>query len=213
MDLNHVVAAEVVLSPHALQEPAPTEDDPRARSQGGEQLELQRGEGHLFPQKAHLAPGEVYGQPSETQRRVFFHGTFTMDRRDGPGLVFIGAGVGITPLISMLRTMADRRGTRPCWLFFDNREWEGFAFREEIEDLKGRLNLKVAHVLSRPPEGWEGEEGRVGAAVLARHLPERYGRLQHFIRGPDPMMDAAEEALSRLGVPGRRVHSERFAMV
>ena len=81
------------------------------------------------------------------------HGAFTIDRHDGPGFVFIGAGVGITPLMSMLRTMADRSDPRPCYLFFGNREWEGVAFREEIEELKGRLNLEVMHVLSRPPEG------------------------------------------------------------
>ena len=141
------------------------------------------------------------------------HGAFTMDRHDGPGFVFIGAGVGITPLMSMLRTMADRNDLRPCYLFFGNRKWEGVAFREKIEELKGRLNLEVVHVLSRPPEGWEGEEGRIEAAVLARHLPERYKRLQYFVCGPDQMMDAAEDALVHLGVPNRRVHSERFGMV
>ena len=141
------------------------------------------------------------------------HGAFTMDRHDGPGFVFIGAGVGITPLMSMLRTMADRNDLRPCYLFFGNREWESVAFREEIEELKSRLNLEVVHVLSRPPEGWEGDKGRIGAAVLARHLPKRYQRLQYFICGSDSMMDATEDALVHLGVPKRRVHSERFGMV
>jgi predicted ferric reductase len=141
------------------------------------------------------------------------HGAFTMDRHDGPGFVFIGAGVGITPLVSMLRTIADRSDPRPCYLFFGNREWEGVAFREEIEELKSRLNLEVMHVLSRPPEGWEGNEGRIDAAVLKSHLPGRYQRLQYFICGSDSMMDATEDALVHLGVPKRRIHSERFGMV
>lgn len=141
------------------------------------------------------------------------HGAFSMDRYDGPGFVFIGAGVGITPLLSMIRTMADRNDLRPCYLFFGNREWESVAFREEIEDLGNKLNLEVVHVLSRPPEGWEGEEGRIGEAVLARHLPARYQNLQYFICGPEPLMDAAEDALAELGVPKRRIHSERFVMV
>jgi ferredoxin-NADP reductase len=76
-----------------------------------------------------------------------------VDRYNGPG--FIGAGVGITPLMNMLRTMADRGDPRPCYLFFGNREWEGAAFREEIEELKGRLDLEVVHVLSRPRDGRE----------------------------------------------------------
>ena len=154
-----------------------------------------------------------YLKPGATAYLDGPHGAFTMDRHDGPGFVFIGAGVGITPLMSMLRTMADRNGLRPCYLFFGNREWEGVAFREEIEELKGRLNLEVVHVLSRPPEGWEGDKGRIGAAVLARHLPERCQHLQYFICGSDSMMDATEDALVHLGVPKRRVHSERFGMV
>jgi predicted ferric reductase len=141
------------------------------------------------------------------------HGAFTMDRHDGPGFVFVGAGVGITPLMSMLRTMADRNDPRPCYLFFGNREWEVVPFREEIEELRSKLDLKVVHVLSRPSESWKGERGRIGAEVLARHLPEQYGSLQYFICGPDSLMDAAEDALVRLGVPRRKVHSERFVMV
>jgi predicted ferric reductase len=154
-----------------------------------------------------------YLKPGATAYLDGPHGAFTIDRHDGPGFVFIGAGVGITPLMSMLRTMADRNDPRPCYLFFGNREWEGIAFREEIEELKGRLNLEVMHVLSRPPEGWEGDEGRINAAVLARHLPELYRRLQYFICGSDPMMDATEDALVHLGVPKRKIHSERFGMV
>lgn len=157
-----------------------------------------------------------YLKPGATAYLDGPHGAFTTDRHDSaPGFVFIGAGVGITPLMSMLRTMADRNDLRPCYLFFGNREWESVAFREEIEELKGRLNLEVVHILSRPTEGWDGEEGRIEAAVLARHLPEQrsYKRLQYFICGPDQMMDTTEEALVHLKVPKSRVHSERFDMV
>ena len=154
-----------------------------------------------------------YLKPGATAYLDGPHGAFTIDRHYGPGFVFIGAGVGITPLMSMLRTMTDRSDPRPCYLFFGNREWEGVAFCEEIEELKGKLNLEVVHVLSRPPEGWEGEDGRIDAAELGRHLPERYQRLQYFICGSDSMMEDTEDALVRLGVPKRRVHSERFGMV
>ena len=149
------------------------------------------------------------------------HGAFTIDRHEGPGFVFIGAGVGVTPLMSMLRTLADRGDVRPCYLFLGNRNQENITFREEIEGLKSKLNLEVVHVLSRPEEGWEGEKGRIDASVLSRgltggehrHLPQRCRRLVYFICGPDAMMDATEDALTRLGVPAERVHTERFGMV
>ena len=69
------------------------------------------------------------------------------------------------------------------------------------------------HVLERPPTDWAGESGYVTADMLSRHLPPGYRRSQCFICGPDPMMDAAEAALVRLGVPLERVHTERFDMV
>ena len=64
-----------------------------------------------------------------------------------------------------------------------------------------------------PPAEWTGETGFVRAELLARHLPAGYRRFQFFICGPAPMMDATERALSELGVPEARIHTERFDMV
>jgi predicted ferric reductase len=140
------------------------------------------------------------------------HGAFSIDQDEGPGFGLIAGGVGIAGLISMLRTMADRRDVRPVLLFYGNREWDDVAFRDDLERLKERLDLTLVHVLEHPPDGWEGETGYVTAEVLARHLPEGHRRFQYFICGPDPMMDAAEAALVQLGVPAERVHTERFDM-
>jgi predicted ferric reductase len=141
------------------------------------------------------------------------HGAFCMDRHEGPGFVFIGAGVGVTPPMSMLRTLADREDTRPCYLFLGNRDQDSITFREYIEGLESRLNLEVVHVLSQPGEGWQGEKGHLDAAVLDRHLPARRERLQYFICGPERMMVTAEGALSKLGIHGEHVYSERFGIV
>ena len=141
------------------------------------------------------------------------HGVFSMDQDEGPGFGFIAGGVGIAGLLSMLRTMADRDDVRPAILVYANGDWDGVAFRDELERLEARLNLTVVHVLERPPANWAGEVGFVTAEVLSRHLPRGYQRFQFFICGPAPMMDAVERALVELGVPGERVHTERFDMV
>jgi predicted ferric reductase len=141
------------------------------------------------------------------------HGVFSIDQDEGPGFGLLAGGVGIAGLISMLRTMADRHDARPVLLFYANREWDGVAFREELERLKDRLTLTVVHVLEHAPDDWPGETGYLTADVLARHLPPGHRRFQFFICGPDPMMDAAEAALIELGVPPERVHTERFDMV
>jgi predicted ferric reductase len=141
------------------------------------------------------------------------HGVFSMDQDEGPGFGFIAGGVGLTGLLSMLRTMADRDDVRPAVLVYANRDWEGVAFRDELERLEGRPNITVVHVLEQPPADWTGESGYVSAELLSRHLPRGYRRFQFFICGPAPMMDAAETALIELGVPAERVHTERFDMV
>jgi 3-phenylpropionate/trans-cinnamate dioxygenase ferredoxin reductase subunit len=169
------------------------------------------------------ALGDFTGQIGEVRpgERVYLdgpHGAFTTDRHDhAAGFVFIAGGVGITPIMSILRTLADRGDCRPLALIYANRDWEGVTFREEIEALRttGRLDLRVVYVLERPPEGWDGERGFVTAEVLHRHLPrsERRNVYEVFMCGPQPMMDAVERALIGLGVDMGDIHTERFNLV
>lgn len=141
------------------------------------------------------------------------HGVFSVDRFEGPGFCFVAGGVGITPVMSMLRTLADRGDRRPLVLFLGARDREAITFREELEELTDRLDLTFVPVLEAPAPPWDGERGFITADVLRRHLPTRLDRLQYFVCGPDPMMDALEAALVTLGVPADRIHTERFGWV
>ncbi|MFB4316109.1 ferric reductase-like transmembrane domain-containing protein [Actinomadura sp. 21ATH] len=141
------------------------------------------------------------------------HGVFTPDRNEGPGFVLIAGGVGIGPVISMLRTFADRGDRRPCVLFYASRTLEDTTFLEEVCALEERLDLTLVLVLEDPPQDWTGERGRVDGALLRRWLPERHRRMQFFICGPPPMLDAMESALAGAGVPAAQVHTERFVFV
>jgi predicted ferric reductase len=71
----------------------------------------------------------------------------------------------------------------------------------------------VVHVLSSPPEGWEGESGYVDAELLERHIPSDWTLPDYFLCGPPPMMDAVEEELRRRGVALSQVHIEVFNLV
>jgi predicted ferric reductase len=71
------------------------------------------------------------------------HGVFSMDRHpDTQKLIFIAGGIDITPIMSMLRSMADRHDQRPVKLFYNNRDWNSLTFREEIADLKKNLTCR-----------------------------------------------------------------------
>jgi predicted ferric reductase len=127
--------------------------------------------------------------------------------------VLIAGGVGVTPMMSMLRTLADRNDPRPAILLYGSKDWESITFREELEDLKARLNLTVVHVLRDPPANWTGEKGFINPEVFKRHIPQPYVDHEYFICGPTKLMDIIEEALSDLNVPISKYHSERYSFV
>lgn len=141
------------------------------------------------------------------------YGSMSIDAfPDVDGYVFVAGGIGVAPCLSMLRTLADRGDRRPHLVVYGTADWERTPFREDLAALQGRLDLRVVHVLERPPAGWTGEQGYVTEALLDRWLP-RAGRHGHFVCGPGPMMDAVEVALRRLGVPLSDLHAERFDLV
>jgi predicted ferric reductase len=149
-------------------------------------------------------------------RRVYLdgpYGAFTIDRNPADMHVLIAGGVGITPMVSIIRTLADRGDQRPVILLYGSKDWESITFREELEALKARLDLTVVHVLVHPPADWTGEQGFINAEVFKRHLPPPYAAHEYFICGPDVMMDAIEKALSELDVPLSKYHSERYSFV
>lgn len=142
------------------------------------------------------------------------YGTFGVDQYpQAPGYVFVAGGVGIAPIMSMLRTLADRGERRPLVLFYGNRVWDRVAFREELEALSEKLNLRVVHTLIEPPADWQGERGFVTREVLERNLPPNRAELEYFMCGPTPMTRGVERSLAELDVPAARVHSEIFDWV
>lgn len=145
------------------------------------------------------------------------YGTFSIDPYpDAPGHVFVAGGIGIAPVLSMLRTLADRADGRPLLLLYANRAWDDVAFREELDALAQRLALRVVHVLEQPPAGWTGEQGWITRELLTRYLPgsvvDRSSR-EYFICGPQALAEGVQRSLATLGVPAARVHSELFEWV
>jgi predicted ferric reductase len=146
-------------------------------------------------------------------QKVYVEGPFgalSADRHAHADLfVFIAGGIGITPMMSHLRTLADRGDHRPLVLIYGGQDLDGLTFRDEIDLMVSRLRLNVVYVLAAPPAGWTGEKGFVSEELLRRYLP-REGKYECFICGPPPMIDAVEQSLHRIGVPMGDYHSERF---
>jgi predicted ferric reductase len=143
------------------------------------------------------------------------HGAFTLDLRRCTGLVMIAGGVGITPMMSMLRTLAHRRDRRPHRLVVVARTLDDLLFRAELSELQQRLDLTVIELLRAPPPSWTGASGAVDEELLTALLPGAFRRnqLDYYLCGPPAMVIDVLTVLDGLDVPLPRIHTEQFDLV
>ena len=129
-------------------------------------------------------------------------GTFCPGSLDGEFLLF-AAGSGITPVISILKSvLAAGRGR--VVLVYANRDEQSVIFSTELRALAASADgrLVVLHWL----DSLQGTPAAAGIAALARP----YAGWEPYICGPDPYLTVVRTALGQLGVPSKRVRTERF---
>jgi ring-1,2-phenylacetyl-CoA epoxidase subunit PaaE len=141
-------------------------------------------------------------------------GTFTADLSVPGDHVFVVAGSGITPALSLAGSVL-RDGKSTVTVFYGNRRTNTVMFADELADLKDRYGtrLQLVHVLSREPRDAELTSGRLDGARL-RALVENLVDAPHvdhwWLCGPHGMVGDARELLTELGVPPESVHQELF---
>jgi len=139
------------------------------------------------------------------------HGNLTVRGRAAPGIALIAGGIGVAPLIGILRQLALDRNSPPRLLVYADRTSEQFVHRDEMEALARKEETGLVLVLEEPPPGWTGETGRVDGPLLRRLFdrPDRRDWL-FVLCGPPPMLTSVEDALIDIGVPADRILSEKF---
>lgn len=138
-------------------------------------------------------------------------GIFSYRNVETDSLVFIAGGIGITPIMSMLRDIRDTSADKKALLIWGNKTEEDIAFRDEIDEMKNSLpGFSVVHVMSHQ-EDWEGEKGFVTGEVIRKHVDD-YASKHYFLCGPPIMMDKVTTTLRGLGVPSSQLHFEKFAL-
>jgi predicted ferric reductase len=132
---------------------------------------------------------------------------------DEGNLVFVAGGVGITPLMSMLRYMRDRAEPRRVLLAYASRTAADRLFTRELESIEAgaRPVLRVVHVLSEAPPSWEGEAGLLDADRVIALCGGIEGKA-FYLCCPPAMLAALVRGLRRRGVHPRRIHSDFFSL-
>ncbi len=178
-------------------------------------IAIKRVEGGIFSAWAQdaLKPGEAIEVMTPT-------GRFGIPATsDGPRVhVGFAAGSGITPVLSIMKTVLSREPASRFFLFYGSRATGDILFRGALEDLKDRHlgRVSVFHVLSRERQDIAALNGHLDRAKLDVLLARIVGgaTIDHaYICGPLGMIPEVEAALGALGVPEERIHVERFTSV
>jgi ferredoxin-NADP reductase len=140
-------------------------------------------------------------------------GTFILDHSHAPVLL-ISAGIGATPVLAMLRALADAKSDREIWWLHGARSGRDHAFAAEARDLAASLpNVRMHICYSRPgPDDREGRDfdsrGRLTGSLLADLAPPRDA--EAYLCGPSSFMDEISAGLAAVGVDAARIHTEPF---
>jgi ferredoxin-NADP reductase/ferredoxin len=135
-------------------------------------------------------------------------GTFILDRTDAPVLL-ISAGIGATPVLAMLQTLAAERSSREIWWLHAARSSRDQSFAAETQTLLAALPNARAHVYySRPGPTDSAGAGRLTASLLAELEPPRDA--EAYLCGPASFMDEISAGLAAMGIAASHIHTEPF---
>ena len=139
-------------------------------------------------------------------------GYFTWSPNIAGPLMLVAGGSGIAPLMSMLRTRASASSRGPARLLYSSRSDKHIIYRGELDRLHAAGDgFALTHTLTREtPDGWAGERGRIGPAMLEQHgfAPRECPHV--YVCGPTPFVDVIADHLVAIGHRERNIRTERF---
>ena len=130
------------------------------------------------------------------------------------GQVFIAGGIGITPVISMLRHMRDVKYNQPVILLWGLTTMNDFVCHDELMAITSQMkNIKIIPVVSRD-SNYSGEKGYIDAEKIKRLLLSEpwIKKAEFYVCGPSPLMEPNLKNLRTLGISRIHIHHEKFSL-
>ena len=148
--------------------------------------------------------------------KVVIHGPFGLFSHMGlperKEIIMIAGGIGITPMLSMLRHMADHNDQRKITLIWSNKTQKHIVLPNEFQNLAAQLSgLRIIHILTRDRE-FTGEKGRLDRPKLKKLISDCSNLSAIFVCGPNQMMKEVRNSLISLGFSKRMIFMERFSL-
>jgi ring-1,2-phenylacetyl-CoA epoxidase subunit PaaE len=182
--------------------------------EGELRIAIKKQEGGAFSTFANerIKPGDALDVMTPTG-----HFTAPLDAGSTRTYLGIAAGSGITPLLSIIKTVLRGEPNSRFFLLYGNRTTQTIMFRQTLEELKDRFldRLSVMHVLSREAQDVSALSGHIDAdklALVLRSIVPAASIDHAFICGPTALLDVAERTLGGLGLGPEQIHVERFTV-
>lgn len=129
-------------------------------------------------------------------------------------IILFAGGSGITPLMSIAKSILFSEPESEVLLIYQSRNQESIIFREELNKMviDNPARFRIKNILSRPATGWVGLEGRLSESVIKDILSDEdiSGDVEFFLCGPAGMMDTVEKTLGAMGIEKGRIKKESF---
>jgi ferredoxin-NADP reductase len=137
-------------------------------------------------------------------------GRFSFVHDNPKSFLFIAGGVGVTPIMSMLRYLRDTNDKRKALLIYGNKTPKDIVFRDELDKMLGWL--KIVHIMSEPDSQWTGARGFVTREFLEKNAGDLFADAHVYLCGPPIMMKKVTGTLKNLGISKKRIHYELFSL-
>lgn len=141
------------------------------------------------------------------------HGHFIIDDRSFAGVFMIAGGIGVAPMISIIREMAHNKDDRPVKLLYGNRIQSQIAFQDDLSDASASINLDIDYILSQPPGNWQGIQGQLDKELIEEKLSKIDTPVQwlFLLCGPPGMLESAIQTLKDYGIAASQIRYEKFS--
>jgi ring-1,2-phenylacetyl-CoA epoxidase subunit PaaE len=131
-------------------------------------------------------------------------------------IICFGGGSGITPLMSIIKSVLPVEQETKVFLVYGSRNEENIIFKKQFEELEAKYQgrFKILHVLSQPSYTWTGYKTRIHQASAVTFLKQDFAidiaKAEYFLCGPEGMMEQVESAIKIFDVPQNQIHKELF---